>query len=66
MFKEHDLVFLTKPLFTDEILIEEGTIGVILFIYNFGKQYEVEFLENGGKTIAIGVVDLEFSQKCPN
>jgi len=51
MIKEHDRVILTESI--SKHRLEQGDIGVVIYIYNSGKAYEVEFVTLDGKTTAI-------------
>ncbi len=54
MFKEHDIVILTKTI-PDEAL-EAGDVGTIIHIHRRGEAFEVEFQSLDGRTIAIATV----------
>jgi hypothetical protein len=48
---EYDLAVLTRPL--PEHGLEAGDVGAIVFVYEAGKAYEVEFVAGSGATIAL-------------
>jgi hypothetical protein len=53
MFKEHDVIKAKRELSS---FVEYGTLGEIVFIHG-GDQYEVEFVEEEGKTLDILTVN---------
>lgn len=55
MITEHSLVVLdTDP--PHEIL-SRGDVGTVVHVYKDGKGYEVEFVDGGGRTVALITVD---------
>ena len=63
-FFEYDIVRSTRPL-TDSVV--SGTIGAILMVYaSEGPQYEVEFVDSEGESLAVLTVleeDLELVRR---
>jgi len=57
MIKEHDQVALTVPL--PEHDLEPGDVGTVVFVYDNGKAYEVEFFTATGDTIAVVAVEAD-------
>jgi len=51
MFSELDIVTLNHDLI--EHNLKKGAVGTILQVYEKGKAYEVEFVNNKGETLAI-------------
>ena len=51
MLNELDRVILTDDL--PAVGLEAGDVGVIVFVYNAGEAYEVEFFALDGSTIAV-------------
>ncbi len=51
MFVENESVMLTHNI--DEYGLKEGTVGVVVFVYENGEAYEVEFMTPEGRTIGI-------------
>jgi len=59
--KELDVVELTRELDT----VPKGTQGTVVLVYPGGKQVEVEFVDQAGKTIGIESVPTHFLRKMP-
>ena len=51
MFSELDIVTLNHDLI--EHNLKKGAVGTILQVYEKGKAYEVEFVNNKGETLAL-------------
>ena len=51
MIKELDVVVLTKDL--EEYPLKRGDVGTVVHVHDSGKAYEVEFVTDEGKTIAV-------------
>ena len=51
MIKELDTVVLAKDL--QEYNLKSGDVGTVVHIYESGKAYEVEFVTDEGKTVAV-------------
>jgi len=51
MFEELEVVKLTHDL--KEHKLKRGDIGTVVLVYEKGKAYEVEFMSEGGKTLAL-------------
>jgi len=51
MIRELDIVVLAKDL--KEYQLERGDVGAVVHVYEGGKAYEVEFVTDEGKTIAV-------------
>lgn len=52
---EHSLVVLDAE--SPHEKLTRGDVGTIVHVYKGGKGYEVEFVDGGGRTIAIVTVD---------
>ncbi len=57
MINEHDQVALTVPL--PEHDLEPGDLGTVVYVYDDGKTYEVEFFAATGDTIAVVAVEAD-------
>jgi len=55
MIKEHDCVVLTQDL-PGHPLLQSGSVGTVVHIHQAGVAYEVEFIANTGKTMALVAV----------
>ncbi|AEB09146.1 DUF4926 domain-containing protein [Desulfobacca acetoxidans] len=51
MFKELDIAVLRRDV--PEHDLKSGDIGAIVHCYDVGEMYEVEFVDAGGKTVAL-------------
>lgn len=51
MFHEYDLVRLREPMHS--LNLDTGTIGTIVMVYDDGRAYEVEFVDDKGNTVAL-------------
>jgi hypothetical protein len=51
MIKELDVVVLAKDL--KEYQLKRGDAGTVVHVYEGGKAYEVEFVTDEGKTLAV-------------
>ena len=51
MYKELDNIILNKDL--PEHKLKKGDLGTVVFVYEKGKAYEVEFNTFEGKTLAV-------------
>ena len=54
MIFEHDRVVLTADL--HDAGMEAGDVGTVIYIYNNGLAYEVEFITLTGTTVAVATV----------
>ncbi len=55
MMVEHSLVVLDAE--SPHEKLTRGDVGTIVHVYKGGKGYEVEFVDGGGRTIALVTVD---------
>ncbi len=63
MIKELDVVVLARDL--NDYQLKRGDVGTVVHVHESGKAYEVEFLTDEGKTVAVvtlSVHDLYSSQ----
>lgn len=51
MFSELDIVILKSDL--KEYRLKKGDVGTVVQVYEKGKAYEVEFVNNEGETLAL-------------
>lgn len=51
MFEELDIVTLNHDL--DKYGLKSGAVGTVVYVYKDGEGYEVEFMTDEGKTIAV-------------
>jgi len=51
MFKELDNIILNKDL--PEYKLKKGDLGTVVYVYEKGKAYEIEFSTFEGKTLAV-------------
>ena len=51
MIRELDIVVLAKDL--KEYQLERGDVGAVVYVYEGGKAFEVEFVTGEGETIAV-------------
>jgi len=59
MIPEHSLVVLDcDPLECNppQVQLNRGDVGTIVHVYNQGRGYEVEFVDGGGRTVALVTV----------
>jgi hypothetical protein len=61
MFKVLDNIILNKNL--PEHKLKKGDLGTIVFVYEKGKAYEVEFNTFEGKTLAVLTLEADFIRK---
>ena len=61
MFNEHDVVALTADIPEDGL--EVGDVGTIVHVFPRGDAFVVEFMDSGGRTVAI--TDVLASQMRP-
>ena len=54
MITEHSLVVLDSDPTDDKLT--RGDVGTVVHVYRDGKGYEVEFVDDGGQTVALVTV----------
>ncbi len=59
-FKEYEVVIANKNMET----VPKGARGTILMIFEDGKYYEVEFVDENGNTYNVLTVSADDIQKC--
>lgn len=59
--KEHDCVVLTRDLPAEDLRV--GDAGAVIHIHDGGAAYEVEFVTQTGRTVAIATVKADSIQK---
>lgn len=55
MIAEHSLVVLDREF--GHPRLNRGDVGTVVYVYGDGRAYEVEFVDGGGKTVALITVD---------
>ena len=55
MIAEHERLVLTSDL--PEYGLEAGDVGTVVYVYQGGQAYEVEFFTLGGETAAVATVE---------
>ena len=58
MIEEHDSVALTRDLPEDGLV--RGDIGAVVSVLAGGKAYTLEFVDFGGRTVAVRTLDASF------
>jgi hypothetical protein len=57
MIAEHSLVVLDCDPPHDKL--DRGDVGTVVHVYKDGRGYEVEFVDGGGRTVALVTVDAD-------
>jgi hypothetical protein len=57
MISEHSLVVLDCDPPHDKL--NRGDVGTVVHVYKDGRGYEVEFVDGGGRTVALVTVDAD-------
>jgi hypothetical protein len=57
MIAEHSLVVLDCDPPHDKL--DRGDVGTVVHVYKDGRGYEVEFVDGGGRTVALITVDAD-------
>lgn len=55
MIAEHSLVVLESEPPHDKL--NRGDVGTVVHVYQGGRGYEIEFVDGGGRTVALVTVD---------
>lgn len=55
MYAEHTPVAITVAL--PSLSLEVGAVGVVVHVHRSGQAYEVEFMDEGGRTVGVATVD---------